>query len=93
MGGTSLLLERRGGGKRRNIGVEGWRGLTIGRSKKGRRALIEGVGLGLRIEASWFPWHPSFCCTESEDSVDFRIQRIYSSNSLCLTHFFVLSSM
>ena len=31
---------------------------------------------------SWFPWPPSFCCTEAKDSIDFRIQRIYSSNSL-----------
>ena len=39
----------------RNIGVEGWRGLTIGRSKKGRRALIEGVGLGYELRRPGSP--------------------------------------
>ena len=32
--------------------------------------------------SSWFTW-PLFFCTESEESIDFRIQRIYSSNSRC----------
>ena len=42
---------------------------------------------------SWLSWHPSLCFTESDDSHDFRIQWIYTSNSLCLTHSFVFCSM
>ena len=41
--------------------------------------------------SSWIPWHPSLCCTETEDSSDLKSENLYQQQPVFLfSHVFLL---